>query len=94
MHYLEHIAAQEHITDLRRTADHDRLVRAAIAASRSDAASAGLPGAGPPVTLIRRLLRRLVPRQCLRLRGWMSLTVKSCKHAAARFGQTSGHGHW
>jgi hypothetical protein len=93
MHYLEHIAAQEHIADLRRTADHDRLVRAAVAASHSDAPTSGRPVVDQPVKLIRRLRRRLVARKCLRLRSWMSLRVESCKHAAARFGQTSGHGH-
>jgi hypothetical protein len=53
------IAAQQHIADLRRAADHDRLVQAATTASRSDASTAGRPVAAAPVTLIRRLGRHL-----------------------------------
>ena len=53
------IVAQPHIADLRRAADHDRLVRAATTASRSEAPAAGHPVAAAPVTLIRRLRRRL-----------------------------------
>lgn len=51
------IVALEHMADLRRAADHDRLVHAATTASSSDAA--GRPVAAVPVTLIRRLRRRL-----------------------------------
>jgi len=51
------LVAQQHIADLRRAADHDRLVQAAKAASRSDAA--GRPVAAAPIMLIRRLRRRL-----------------------------------
>ena len=51
------IVAQQHIADLRRAADHDRLMQAATTASSSDAA--GRPVAAAPVTLIRRLRRRL-----------------------------------
>jgi hypothetical protein len=53
------IVAQEHIADLRRAADHDRLVQAATTASRSHAPTAGRPVAAAPVTLIRRLRRHL-----------------------------------
>jgi len=56
---LTSIAARQHIADLRRAANHDRLVRAATIASRSDAATAGRPVSAAPVTLIRRLRRRL-----------------------------------
>ena len=51
------ILAQQHIADLRRAADHDRLVQAATTAKRSDAASR--PVAAAPVTFVRRLHRRL-----------------------------------
>jgi hypothetical protein len=53
------IVAQQHIADLSRAADHDRLVQAATTASRSEAPTAGRPVAAAPVTLIRRLRRRL-----------------------------------
>jgi len=61
------IVAQQHIADLRRAADHNRLVQAATTASRSDAPTAsrsdaptaGRPVAAAPVTLIRRLRRHL-----------------------------------
>jgi hypothetical protein len=56
---LTPIVAQQHIVDLRRAADHDRLVRAATTASRSDAPTADRPVAAAPVTLIRRLRRRV-----------------------------------
>jgi len=49
--------AQQHIADLRRAADHHRLVQAATTASNSDAA--GRPVAAAPVRLIGRLRRRL-----------------------------------
>jgi hypothetical protein len=51
--------AQQHIADLRRAADHDRLAQIATTARRSDAPTAGHPVAATPVTLIRRLRRRL-----------------------------------
>ena len=53
------IVAQQHIADLRRVADHDRLAQAATTASRSDAPTAGRLVAAAPVTLIRRLRRHL-----------------------------------
>ena len=53
------IVAQQHIADLHRAADHDRLVQAATTDTRSDAPAAGRPVAAAPVTLIRRLRRRL-----------------------------------
>ncbi len=53
------IVAQHHIADLRRAADHDRLVQAATTASRSDVPTAGRPVAAAPVTLTRRLRRHL-----------------------------------
>ena len=54
------IVAQQHIADLHRAADHDRLVQAATTAGRSDAPTASRPvAAAAPVTLIRRLRRRL-----------------------------------
>ena len=56
---LTPIVAQQHIADLRRAADHDRLMQAATTASRSDAPTAGRPVAAAPVTLIRRLRRHL-----------------------------------
>jgi hypothetical protein len=51
------IVAQQHVADLRRAADHDRLVEAATTASRSEAPTAGGPTAAAPVTIIRRLRR-------------------------------------
>jgi len=53
------IVAQQHIADLRRAADHDRLVQAATTGSRSEAPTAGRPVVAAPVTLIRRLRPRL-----------------------------------
>ena len=53
------IIAQQQTADLRRAADHDRLVHAATTASRSDAPTAGRPVAAAPVTLTRRLRRHL-----------------------------------
>ena len=53
------IVAQQHIADLRRAADHDRLMQAATTASRSDAPTAGRTVAAAPVTFIRRLRRHL-----------------------------------
>jgi hypothetical protein len=57
--HLTLVVAQQHIDELRRAADHDRLVQAATTASCSDAATAGRPVAAAPVTLIRRLRRRV-----------------------------------
>ena len=54
------IVAQEQIADLHRAADHNRLVQAATTASSSNAA--GRPVAAAPVTLIRRLVLRRLPR--------------------------------
>jgi len=53
------IVAQQHVADLRRAADHDRLVHAATTASRSDAPPPAAHAVAAPVTLIRRLRRRL-----------------------------------
>jgi hypothetical protein len=61
MHPQLTLIAQQHIADLRRAADHDRLVQAAATASRSDGPTAGHAVAAAPVTLIRRLRRRLAP---------------------------------
>ena len=55
--HLTHTVAQQQIADLHRAADHDRLVQAATTASSS--AAAGRPVAAAPLTLIRRLGRRL-----------------------------------
>ncbi len=52
------IVAQQHVADLLRAADHDRLVQAVTTASRSNAPPAAHAVAAP-VTLIRRLRRRL-----------------------------------
>jgi hypothetical protein len=57
---LRDIVAQQHLADLRRAADHDRLVQAATTASNSDAA--GRPVAAAPVSFLR-WLRRLGPRE-------------------------------
>lgn len=56
---LTQIVAQQHVTDLRRAVDHDRLARAATTANRSDAPTAGRTVAAAPVTLMRRLRRHL-----------------------------------
>ena len=53
------IVAQQHIADLRRAADHERLVQAVTTASRSDAPPPAAHAVAAPVTLIRRLRRRL-----------------------------------
>ena len=59
MHSQLHIAAQEHIADLRRAADHYRLVHAATNATSSHAAvPAPRHAAAAPVPFLRRLLRR------------------------------------
>ena len=53
------IVARQHVADLRRAADHDRLVHAATTAIRSDAPRPAAHAVAAPVTLIRRLRRRL-----------------------------------
>jgi hypothetical protein len=58
------IVAQEHVADLLRAADHDRLVHTATAttattATRSEAAAAPRHAATAPVSLLRWLRRRL-----------------------------------
>ena len=57
------IAAQKHIADLHRAADHNRLVHTATTATSSHAVPAPRHAAAAPVTLIRRLRRRLVLRR-------------------------------
>lgn len=57
MHPQLTLIAQQHSADLRRAADHHRLVQAATAAGRSDAPTAGRPVAVAPVTPMRRLRR-------------------------------------
>jgi len=57
--HLTLIVAQHDVADLRRTAHHDRLVRAATTASRSDAPPLTAPAVAAPLPLIRRLRRRL-----------------------------------
>jgi hypothetical protein len=60
MHPQLHIAAQEHIADLRRAADHYRLVHAATSASSSHAVPAPRhAAAAAPVSCLRWLRRRL-----------------------------------
>ena len=61
MHSQLHIAAQEHIADLRRAADRYRLVRAATSASSSHAVPAPrhAAAAAAPVSCLRWLRRRL-----------------------------------
>ena len=53
------IVAQQHTADLRRAADHDRLGQAATTASRSHTPPPAAHAVAAPVTLIRRLRRRL-----------------------------------
>ena len=57
--HLPYIAAQQHIADLHRAADHDRLVHTASSATSSHAVLAPRHAAASPVTPIRRLRRRL-----------------------------------
>lgn len=52
------IVAQQHIADLRRAADRDRVGQAATTAIRSDAPPPAAHAVAAPVTLIRRLRRR------------------------------------
>jgi hypothetical protein len=59
MHSQLHIAAQEHIADLRRAADHYRLVHAATSTSRSHAVPAPRNAVAAPVSCLRWLRRRL-----------------------------------
>jgi hypothetical protein len=61
MHPQLHIAAQEHIADLRRAADRYRLVHAATSASSSHAVPAPrhAAAAAAPVSCLRWLRRRL-----------------------------------
>jgi hypothetical protein len=55
---LTHIAAQQHIADLHRAADHRHLVHTATTATSSHAAAA-------PVPFLRRLRRRASPAPAL-----------------------------
>ena len=52
------IAAQQHIADQHRAADHNRLVRAATTATSSHAVPAPRHAAAAPVPFLRRLRRR------------------------------------
>jgi hypothetical protein len=56
------IAAHQRIADLRRAADHHRLVHTATTATSSRAVPAPPHAAGGPVSFLR-WLRRLEPRQ-------------------------------
>ena len=56
---LTFIAAQQHIADLHRAADHDRLVKAATAATSRHAGPAHRHAAAAPVSLLRWLRGRL-----------------------------------
>ena len=56
---LTHLAAQQHIADLHRAADHNRLVHAATSATSSHAAPAPRHAAAAPVSFLRWLRRRL-----------------------------------
>ena len=55
---LTHIAAEQHIADLHRAADHHRLVHAATSATSSHAVPAPRRAAAAPVPFLRRLRRR------------------------------------
>ena len=57
---LTFIAAQQHIADLHRAADHNRLVHAATTATSSHAVPAPPHTAAGPVSFLRWLRRRLV----------------------------------
>jgi hypothetical protein len=59
MHSQLHIAAQEHIADLRRAADDYRLVHAATSASGSHAVPAVRNAVAAPVSCLRWFRRRL-----------------------------------
>ena len=54
---LTFIAAQQHIADLHRAADHDRLVRAATTATGSRAGPTARHAAAAPVSFLRWLRR-------------------------------------
>jgi hypothetical protein len=56
------IVAQQRIADLRRAADHDRLLQAATTASNSHAVPAPRHAAAAPVSFLH-WLRRLGPRE-------------------------------
>jgi hypothetical protein len=56
------IVAQQRIADVRRAADHDRLVQAATTATSSHAVPAPRHAAAAPVSFLR-WLRRLEPRE-------------------------------
>lgn len=58
-HQLAPIAAQQHIADLHRAADHNRLVPTATTATSSHAVPAPRHAAAPPVSFLRWLRRRL-----------------------------------
>ena len=53
------IAAQQHIADLHRAADHNRLVHTAATTTSSHAVPAPRHAAAARVSLLRRLRRRL-----------------------------------
>ena len=53
------IVAQQHIADLRRAADHNRLVHAATTATSSQTGPAPHHAAAAPVSFLRWLHRRL-----------------------------------
>ena len=53
------IAAQQHIADLHRAADHNRLVHTATTATSSHAVPAPRHAAAAPVSFLRWLRRRL-----------------------------------
>ena len=53
------IAAQQHIADLQRAADHKRLVHTATTATSSHAVPAPRPPAAAPVSFLHWLRRRL-----------------------------------
>jgi hypothetical protein len=57
--HLTAIAAQEHLADLHRAADHDRLVRTATTATTSHAVPAPRHAAAARVLFLRWLRRRL-----------------------------------
>jgi hypothetical protein len=54
------IVAQQHIADLHRAADHDRLVHTATTATSSHAVPAPRHAAAAPVSFLHWLRRRLV----------------------------------
>ena len=53
------LAAQQHIADLHRAVDHNRLVHAATTATSSHAVPAPRHAAAAPVSFLRWLRRRL-----------------------------------